>query len=141
MVIVSFTIAKMNEKAITSPSCLYERSKHFLKVTTWSGFSSPSILFIRCISIWSILFILGYSSIFDAYSRYEIGKEHITLNKYVSSRDDMRMPYRTAEIDLPAISISFVHTKLQMKSLEKKLEKGKIEKKDMDIPLIYLNLI
>ena len=88
---------------------------------------------------WSILFILGYSSIFDAYSRYEIGKEHITLNKYVSSRDDMRMPYRTAEIDLPAISISFVHTKLQMKSLEKKLEKGKIEKKDMDIPLIYLN--
>ena len=88
---------------------------------------------------WSILFILGYSSIFDAYSRYEIGKEHITLNKYVSSQDDMRMPYRTAEIDLPAISISFVHTKLQMKSLEKKLEKGKIEKKDMDIPLIYLN--
>ena len=88
---------------------------------------------------WFILFLFGYSSIFDAYSRYEIGKEHINLYKYVSSKDDMRMPYRTAEIDLPAISISFVHTKLQMKSLEKKLEKGKIEKNDIDIPLIYVN--
>ena len=37
--------------------------------------------------------------------------------KYVSSQDDMRMPYKTKEIDLPGISISFVHTKLQMKSL------------------------
>ena len=88
---------------------------------------------------WLLFFILGYSSIFEAYSRYEIGKENIILYKYVSSQNNMRMPYKMNEVDLPAISISFVHTKLQMKSLEKKLEKGKIEIKDMDIPLIYVN--
>ena len=88
---------------------------------------------------WFILFLLGYSSIFEAYSRYEIGKEHITIYKYVSNKDNMRMPYKTKEIDLPGITISFVHTKLQMKSLEKKLEEGKIDKKDIDIPLILVN--
>lgn len=88
---------------------------------------------------WTILFLLGYSSIFDAYARYEIGSAKINIYKDISSEDNMRVPYKTDEVDLPGISISFVHTKIQQKSLEKKLKKGKIDEKDMEIPLFISN--
>jgi len=88
---------------------------------------------------WFLLFILGYSSILEAYSRYETGQVQILIKKYVSSQDNQRMPFKQNEVDLPGITISFVHTDIKMKSLEKKLKKGKIEKKDLDIPLIIVN--
>lgn len=88
---------------------------------------------------WTILFLLGYSSIFDAYARYEIGSANINIYKDISSEDNMRVPYKTDEVDLPGISISFVHTKIQQKSLEKKLKKGKIDEIDMEIPLFISN--
>ena len=76
---------------------------------------------------------------FEAFSRYESGKVNITICKFVSGENNKRVPYKTKEVDLSGITISFVHTKLQMKSLEKKLKKGKINEKDLDIPLIVVN--
>ena len=88
---------------------------------------------------WFLLFFLGYSSIFEAYSRYEYGTVRINICKYVSAEENMRMPYATKEVDLPAITISCVHTKLQQKSLDKKLKQGLIDQKEIDIPLIVCN--
>ena len=87
-------------------------------------------------TIWITSFVLGYSSIFDAYSKYEKGKEKIIITKSISNDNDKRAPYLTNEINPPSISISFVHTKLQVKALEKKLKEGKIDSSDFDIPLI-----
>ena len=87
---------------------------------------------------WTILFLLGYSSLFETYARYEIAKERITIVKSISKRNDKRASYFTNDTDLPEIAISFVHTKLQTRALERKKAKGEIKNADMDIPLIIV---
>jgi len=87
---------------------------------------------------WTILFILGYSSLFETYARYEIGKEKIIIAKTISRYNDMRAPYLNNETNPSPITISFVHTKLQTKSLERKKQRGEIDEVDYDIPLIVV---
>lgn len=87
---------------------------------------------------WTILFILGYSSLFETYARYEIGKENIIIVKTISKYDDMRASYQKDETNPPPITISFVYTKLQTKSFERKKQRGEIDEVDYDIPLIVV---
>ena len=87
---------------------------------------------------WTILFILGYSSLFETYARYEIGKERIVITKFISKKNDMRAGYLNDETNPPPITISFVYTKLQTKSLERKQQRGEIDRADYDIPLIVV---
>ena len=87
---------------------------------------------------WTVLFLLGYSSLFETYARYEIAKEKIIISKAISGKNDKRTRYLNDETNQPAITISFVHTKLQNKALERKMKKGEIKNEDMDIPLIIV---
>ena len=88
--------------------------------------------------MWTISFLLGYSSIFETFARYEIGKEKIKIGKTISKRNDKRASYFKNDTNLPEISISFVRTELQNKILQKKVEKGEIDDSDKDIPLIIV---
>jgi hypothetical protein len=88
--------------------------------------------------MWTISFLLGYSSIFETFARYEIGKEKIKIGKTISKRNDKRASYFKNDTNLPEISISFVRTELQNKVLQKKIEKGEIDDSDKDIPLIIV---
>jgi hypothetical protein len=87
---------------------------------------------------WTILFLLGYSSLFETYARYEIAKEKIYISKTISSRNDKRAGYFVDEVNQPPITISFVHTKIQNAAIEKKIEKGELSNEDKDIPLIVV---
>ena len=88
---------------------------------------------------WTLCFILGYTTIFEAFARYEIGKITIKLIKYVSNAQDKRALYRRCDQNPDEIIISYVHTKIQMKSLEKKQKKGLIGEEDLKIPLVLVN--
>ena len=83
---------------------------------------------------WTILFILGYSSIFEAYSRYEIGEISINIVKYVSGQMDKRAGYRCIDENVPPISFTFSYTKLQKKQIEKNVRNNNIQN-NIDVPL------
>ena len=85
--------------------------------------------------IWSFLFILGYSSIFEHYSRYEMGKININITKKISDQTDKRANYKSMDENAPPISITFSYTKLQRKAIERKRKKGKILSNDIENPL------
>ena len=62
---------------------------------------------------WTILFILGYSSIFEAYSRYEIGEISINIVKYVSGQMDKRAGYRCIDENVYiSILLSLLNNKI-----------------------------
>ena len=84
---------------------------------------------------WTFLFILGYSSIFESYSRYEIGKISINITKKISGQTDKRASYKSQDESAPPISITFSYTKLQSKAIEKKMKQGKILSNDLEYPL------
>ena len=84
---------------------------------------------------WSFLFILGYSSIFEHYSRYEMGKININITKQISGQTDKRASYKSRDENAPPISITFSYTKLQRKAIEKKRKQGKILSNDIENPL------
>lgn len=135
-----------------------EGLKHDTDVRTYDKFTVPNFYYKHICSLndaeyqrikkkynnccgyltWIILFLLGYSSLFEAFARYEIGKQNIIIYKNISKNNNMRTPYKTPKAIQPPISISFVHTKLQTKALENKLKKGEIENADFDIPLILV---
>ena len=88
--------------------------------------------------IWFIFFILGYSACFEAYARYEIGEESITIYKTVSSTDDKRAKYNT--YDNPnSLVVSYKYTRVQTKKIENKIKEGKMENKDLENPLVVIN--
>ena len=122
----NFTVPNFNYKHIC---CLneaeYRRVKY--KYSNRNGYIT-----------WTVLFLLGYSSLFETYARYEIAKEKIIISKSISKQNDKRARYFNYETNQPAITISFVHTKLQNKALERKMKKGEIKNEDMDIPLIIV---
>ena len=84
---------------------------------------------------WTILFILGYSSIFEAYARYDIGEIKINMVKSVSGQKDKRASYRAVDGDAPPISVFYSFTKFQNKQLQKKYEKNILTDKDLNLPL------
>ena len=85
---------------------------------------------------WTVLFILGYSSIFESFARYDIGEGKINIIKSISSQLDKRASYKAFDDDAPPISIIYSFTKFQNKQIQRKMEKNKLNKKDLNLPLI-----
>ena len=88
---------------------------------------------------WFILFLLGYNSMFEAFARYEVGHENITISKYISNHNNCRAPYMKNDVNPPSISFNFIYTKIQQKSIEKKIKKGILNKEALDTPLIIID--
>ena len=49
---------------------------------------------------WFVTFILGYSSLFESYARYEVGKK-IFIKKRISSKNEKRDDYLCIDLNLP----------------------------------------
>ena len=75
----------------------------------------------------------------EAFARYEIGHENITIRKFVSNNNSCRAPYDKSDLNPPPISISFIYTKIQEKSIEKKVKKGLLNKEAMNTPLLIID--
>ena len=153
-----FDLASQNILSNMKSQLKNEGLTHDTDVRTYDKFSVPNFYYKHICSLndaeyqrirnkysnkngyltWIFLFLLGYSSLFETFARYEIGKVNISIVKTVSRNNDKRAPYLNDEINQPAITISFVHTKLQTKALERKMQKGEINNEDMDIPLIVV---
>ena len=84
------------------------------------------------------MFLLGYTTIFEALARYESGYKEIKLLKTVSNDKEKRAIYTNLDQSLNPITISYVHTELQTKAIEKKIKKGKTSDKDLDIPIMVV---
>lgn len=89
-------------------------------------------------AVWIILFILGYSTIFESFARYESGKVKVRIIKNVSDSNDKRATYRNLDQFLNPITISYVRTKIQAKAIEEKLKKGKFDDFDSEIPMMIV---
>ena len=83
---------------------------------------------------WSVLFILGYSSMFEAFARYEVGHETIIITKYISYENNCRCPYMNKEVDPPTILFNYVYTQIQQKSIEKKIKTGLLDSNKLETP-------
>ena len=88
---------------------------------------------------WFILFILGYSSMFEAFASYEVGHEQITIKKYISFGNNCRASYMMKDECPPSITFNFIYTKMQQSSIEKKIKKGILDEKALETPLIVIN--
>jgi uncharacterized protein YfbU (UPF0304 family) len=84
------------------------------------------------------LFILGYSTIFESFARYESGKVKVRIIKNVSDSNDKRATYRNLDQFLNPITISYVRTKIQAKAIEKKLKKGEFDDFDSELPMMVV---
>ena len=76
---------------------------------------------------------------FEAFARYEVGHENITISKYISNHNNCRAPYMKNDVNPPSISFNFIYTKIQQKSIEKKIKKGILNKEALDTPLIIID--
>ena len=65
---------------------------------------------------WFIIFILGYSSMFESFARYEIVKQSIIIQKMVSNTYNLRASYNSFDNNPPTIFISFRYSKIQKKN-------------------------
>lgn len=88
---------------------------------------------------WFVLFVLGYSSMFEAFARYEVGHENITIRKYISYEDNCRAPYMKEDVNPPSITFNFIYTKIQQKSIEKKIKKGLLDESSLATPLAIID--
>ncbi len=88
---------------------------------------------------WFLTFILGYSSLFESYARYEVGKKTISIKKRISSLNDKRAHYLCNDEKIPNIYISYISTKLQ-KAQELKKEKKKEKEKEKIEHEIEINI-
>ena len=85
---------------------------------------------------WFVTFILGYSSLFESYARYEVGTKNISIIKRISSKNDKRAGYLCNDENIPNIHISYISTKLQKAQelkKERKKEKEKEKEKEREI--------
>ena len=135
---------------------LYKEGKtHDTDVTTKEDYSSPGMIFKHTCSLndeeyqrikkrfanccgyfwWFVLFILGYSSMFEAFARYEVGHEKITITKYISNGGNCRAPYMKNDVNPPFIAFNFIYTKIQQKSIEKKKKKGLLDSNSLETPI------
>ena len=87
---------------------------------------------------WFIIFILGYSSIFESFARYEIVKQAITIRKRVSNAYNLRAGYNTYDENPPSIVISYRYSKIQKKRFLDKAEKNEINFENIKAPLIEI---
>ena len=55
--------------------------------------------------------------------------------KDISYENNCRAPYMNNEVDLPSILFNFVYTKIQQKSIEKKIKKGLLNSNELKTPL------
>ena len=81
---------------------------------------------------WFVLFVLGYSSIFETFARYVISKELIIIKKYISFEDDCRASYMKKDENPPSITFNFIYTK-------NKNKKGILDEKALETPLIIID--
>ena len=88
-------------------------------------------------TLWFILFLIGYNSIFETFSRYEIGKEDFTLVKYIAYDNKYRADYNENDSP-PSIKFNFVYTKIQEKSIKKKIEKGLLDEDALETPNVTI---
>ena len=135
---------------------LYREGKtHDTDVNTKEDYSSPGMIFKHTCSLndeeyqrikkryanccgyfwWFVLFILGYSSMFEAFARYEVGHEKISITKYISNGGNCRASYMKNDENPPSITLSFIYTKIQQKSIEKKIKKGLLDSNSLETPI------
>jgi hypothetical protein len=132
-----------------------EGKKYDTDVDTIEDFTSPGMIYKHTCSLndkeyqrikkrfanccgyfwWFVLFVLGYSSMLEAFARYEVGHENITIRKYISYENNCRAPYMVNEVDPPSLLFNFVYTKIQQKSIEKKIKKGLLDSNELKTPL------
>ena len=76
---------------------------------------------------------------FEAFARYEVGHENITIRKYISYEDNCRAPYMKEDVNPPSITFNFIYTKIQQASLEKKIKKGLLDESSLATPLAIID--
>ena len=72
---------------------------------------------------------------FEAFARYEVGHEKISITKYISNGGNCRASYMKNDENPPSITLSFIYTKIQQKSIEKKIKKGLLDSNSLETPI------